>query len=98
MADAHTVSWAPACHFLLVTIDGDKMTVRAVGDVDSGGLQEIERRQPDEGRVVGTDRSRAGLIVLGRNPNATSSQALKAEATGQRPRNGAREWHNRSAT
>jgi tartrate-resistant acid phosphatase type 5 len=53
MADAHTVSWAPACHFLLVTIDGDKMTVRAVGDVDSGGLQEIERRQPDDGRVVG---------------------------------------------
>ena len=23
MEDAHTVSWAPTCHFLLVTIDGD---------------------------------------------------------------------------
>ena len=53
MDEAHTVSWASACHFLLVTIDGDRMTVRAIGDVDNGGLREIERRRPDDGRVVG---------------------------------------------
>ncbi len=29
--EAHTVSWADACHFLLVTIDGDAMDVRVIG-------------------------------------------------------------------
>ena len=29
---AHTVTWATACHFLLVHIAGDKMTVRALGE------------------------------------------------------------------
>jgi hypothetical protein len=40
--DARTVSWAASLHFLLVTIDGKRMTVRAIG---TGGkdLQDIVR-------------------------------------------------------
>ena len=53
MNDARTVSWASACHFLLVTIDGDTMTVRAIGDEEQGALKDIERRQPDGSSVVG---------------------------------------------
>ena len=34
-AEAHTVSWATECHFLLVDVSGDKMTVRALGEVDA---------------------------------------------------------------
>ena len=31
MAEAHTVSWAAACHFLLVKIDGASATVTPIG-------------------------------------------------------------------
>ena len=31
-AEAHTLTWSGECHFLLVTIDGDDMTVRAIGE------------------------------------------------------------------
>src|SRR6185436_7704368 len=34
-AEAHTVTWATECHFLLVDVSGDKMTVRALGEVDA---------------------------------------------------------------
>jgi hypothetical protein len=51
MTDAHTVSWSPTCHFLLVTINGDAMSVRAIGDDDNGVLREIERFDP-QGRSV----------------------------------------------
>jgi hypothetical protein len=30
--DAHTLSWCDAAHFLLVTIDGDTMRIRAIGE------------------------------------------------------------------
>ena len=53
MGEAHTQSWAPACHFLLVTIDGDHMTVRAIGEDRDGQLAEIERYRPDGTRVTG---------------------------------------------
>src|SRR5215203_126974 len=33
--EAHTVTWATECHFLLATIEGDRMTVRALGDIDT---------------------------------------------------------------
>jgi hypothetical protein len=46
MEEAHTVSWAPTCHFLLVTIDGSSMTVRAIGEDDNGALRDIERFDP----------------------------------------------------
>jgi tartrate-resistant acid phosphatase type 5 len=42
MEEAHTVTWAPVCHFLLVTIRGNRMTVRAIGE-SPGGLADIER-------------------------------------------------------
>jgi tartrate-resistant acid phosphatase type 5 len=58
--EAHTVSWAPACHFLLATIDGDTMTVRAIGGGDEGELQEIERYGPGGGERL------AGPIVVPR--------------------------------
>jgi hypothetical protein len=51
--DAHTVSWAAECHFLLVTIDGATMTVRIVGGERDGELVEIERQDPQGGRVTG---------------------------------------------
>ena len=44
--EAHTVSWAPTCHFLLVRIDGDTMTVRAIGSETDGTLIDISRFDP----------------------------------------------------
>jgi tartrate-resistant acid phosphatase type 5 len=52
MEDAHTVSWASVCHFLLVTIAGDQMTVRAIGESDEG-LVDIERFDLNSERVSG---------------------------------------------
>jgi hypothetical protein len=43
MEEAHTVTWAPTCHFLLVTIHGDQMIVRAIGGAGPDGLADIER-------------------------------------------------------
>jgi tartrate-resistant acid phosphatase type 5 len=56
MDEAHTVSWSPTCHFLLVTIDGETMTVRAIGDADGGGLQDIERFDTASTRLTGPMR------------------------------------------
>jgi hypothetical protein len=53
MEEAHTLSWAPACHFLLVTIEGTGMTVRAIGERDGGALQDIERFDPASNRLRG---------------------------------------------
>jgi tartrate-resistant acid phosphatase type 5 len=45
---AHTRSWSSRCHFLLVRIDGDKMVVRAVGELGSTAtLTDISRFAPD---------------------------------------------------
>ena len=33
--EAHTVTWATECHFLVATIEGDKMTVRPLGEIDT---------------------------------------------------------------
>jgi tartrate-resistant acid phosphatase type 5 len=52
MKDAHTVSWASVCHFLLVSIAGDRMTVRAIGESDDG-LVDIERFDVNSERVSG---------------------------------------------
>jgi tartrate-resistant acid phosphatase type 5 len=52
MQDAHTVSWASVCHFLLVSIAGDRMTVRAIGESDDG-LVDIERFDVNSERVSG---------------------------------------------
>jgi hypothetical protein len=48
---AHTVTWATECHFLLAHIAGDKMTVRALGEIDRDDQEpaDITRHDP-EGR------------------------------------------------
>jgi hypothetical protein len=50
---AHTQSWSAECHFLLVRIEGDRMIVRALGELADGTmpLRDIERREP-RGAVV----------------------------------------------
>ena len=47
--EAHTVSWATDCHFLLARIEGRRMTVRAIGALDdaAGTPVDIERFDPD---------------------------------------------------
>jgi tartrate-resistant acid phosphatase type 5 len=49
--EAHTVSWATACHFLLGRIEGDRMRVRVIGELESLDdiVQDIPRTTP-EGR------------------------------------------------
>ena len=53
--DAHTVSWATDCHFLLASIEGRRMTVRAIAAMDdpAGTPVEIERFDPDGKPVSG---------------------------------------------
>jgi hypothetical protein len=53
MDHAHTVSWAPVCHFLLVTVDPDRLIVRAIGELTNGELSEIERFDRESHRVSG---------------------------------------------
>ena len=50
---AHTQSWSGECHFLLVTIDGDVMTVRAIGEDAEGQIVDIPRRTPNGELVQG---------------------------------------------
>jgi len=42
---AHTASWSSACHFLLVTVESDLLTVRAIGEggTDAAAPSDIER-------------------------------------------------------
>lgn len=42
-SEAHTVSWCPANHFLLVTIDGKQMKIRAIGGSENNQLSDIRR-------------------------------------------------------
>ena len=48
-AEAHTVSWATDCHFLLAGIAGRRMSVRAIGATDdvAGTPLDIERFDPE---------------------------------------------------
>jgi hypothetical protein len=39
-------TWSGECHFLLVTIDGAAMTVRAIGESPEGTLVDIPRLTP----------------------------------------------------
>jgi hypothetical protein len=54
-----TVSWSDNAHFLLVTIAGDLMSVRPIGELVDGDLQDVPLRRPD-GRLV------SGPIVVER--------------------------------
>lgn len=40
-------------HFLLVTIDGDMMTVRPIGEPEPGEIRDLPRRTPDGQTVTG---------------------------------------------
>ena len=50
---AKTISWAAAYHFLLVTVDGKRTTVRAIGQLsDQGQLVDIARKAPNKTAVT----------------------------------------------
>jgi hypothetical protein len=53
---AHTVSWSDHAHFLLVTIEGSTMRLRAIGDLGDSGVQDLPRYsragQPVTGAIV----------------------------------------------
>jgi hypothetical protein len=53
--EAHTVSWATDCHFLLARIEGRRMQVRAIAAMDdpAGRPLDIERFDPDGEPVSG---------------------------------------------
>ena len=49
--EAHTITWATECHFLLAQISGDTMTVRALGEVDAMDQKPLDITRLDpEGR------------------------------------------------
>ncbi len=51
--EARTASWSDTPHFLLVTIAGDRMSVRAIGELVNGRLTDIPRRTPADEFVAG---------------------------------------------
>ena len=69
MEEAHTVSWAPVCHFLLVTIADDRMIVRAIGE-SAEGLTDIERFDVDSRRIPAQNR----------RPDTHISHSIRADA------------------
>jgi tartrate-resistant acid phosphatase type 5 len=52
-ARAGTLSWSDTPHFLLVTIDGGRMTVRAIGELVDGRLTQIPRLTPADEPLTG---------------------------------------------
>ena len=54
-AEAHTLTWSGECHFLLVTIDGSTMTVRAIGESPDGAIGDIPRLTPSGEARPGTN-------------------------------------------
>jgi hypothetical protein len=51
--EAHTVSWSDNAHFLLVTIDGDVMTVRAIGEPNGSSPADLMRWTPTGSPITG---------------------------------------------
>jgi tartrate-resistant acid phosphatase type 5 len=53
--EAHTVTWATECHFLLAAITGDTMRVRAIGEADAPDRDplDITRLDPAGGEHIG---------------------------------------------
>src|SRR5215217_6468177 len=49
--EARTISWSANYHFLLVTVDGKRMTVRAIGQLSNGKLVDIARKAPNKTAV-----------------------------------------------
>jgi hypothetical protein len=65
--EARTQSWSAQCHFLLARIEGDRMTVRAIGERANGRLLDIPRLTPD-GREI------TGPIEIERNDGAAGTK------------------------
>ena len=57
--EAHTVSWATECHFVLVRIEGDRMSVRPLGE-----LETLDREPPDIARYDPAQRPYAVPIEI----------------------------------
>ncbi len=53
---AHTVSWSNSAHFLLVTIDGGTMDVRAIGEPVGGQIEDLPRWTIDNATTKGPIR------------------------------------------
>jgi hypothetical protein len=51
--EAHTESWSDSAHFLLITIDGGTMSVRAIGELSDGTITDLLRRTPGGEGVSG---------------------------------------------
>ena len=51
---AHTESWSTACHFLLVSIDGDRLVVRAIAESSGQGapIGDVIRRDPSRNVIT----------------------------------------------
>jgi hypothetical protein len=60
-AEAHTRTWSAECHFLLATIDGDRLTVRAIGESPGETLLDIPRYSPS-GQVETGEMVVGGVI------------------------------------
>ena len=52
-AAAHTASWSDEAHFLLVTIEGTTMRVRAIGELQDGQSVDLVRHTPTGGQLAG---------------------------------------------
>jgi hypothetical protein len=51
--EARTVSWCNRAHFLLVTIAGSTLTVRVIGELNNGALEDVPRFTPAGDRITG---------------------------------------------
>jgi hypothetical protein len=61
--EAHTVSWSAACHFLLARIDGGRMVIRAIGEIDdpADSPADINRYDPHGDPVTAPIEIRSGV-------------------------------------
>jgi tartrate-resistant acid phosphatase type 5 len=60
-AEAHTVSWATECHFLLGRIEGNRMSIRAIGE-----LNNPDPNPPDITRIAPDGHPMSGPIEIRR--------------------------------
>jgi tartrate-resistant acid phosphatase type 5 len=51
-AEAHTLSWNAACHFLLVTVTGGRMLVRPIAGSPAGEVRDLPRFAPAPGQQI----------------------------------------------
>ena len=49
---ANTISWSASNHFLLITIEGKEVRIRAVGGIENNELKDIQRSGVDMNELV----------------------------------------------